>query len=233
MMNKRFGLATSLATIVIFAVLISISYPALAADVGVSRSMPDRVDPLGALTVSFSISPSKTLSSFDLAELMPQTWSIKDWSVSGFDKSSITLDTQTSQSFMGATYKGYDWKFNAPLSSAVTLTYTLDVPVSSGSYNFVGIWTYTGGFDKDEKTLSVAVAPPTTTTTTTTTIPEETTTTTIPIGPVEIPPEAIYVIVVVIIAAVLVVLWKKKMFPFGKKKTFEPLESLESLISPK
>lgn len=219
---KKFVLATFMTLVV----LISFAYPALAADVTVSRSMPDRVNPLGTLTVSFSISPSTTLSNFDLAELMPQTWSIKDWSVSGFDKNNVALDTQTSQSFMGATYKGYHWKFNATLGSAVTLTYTLDVPVSSGSYNFVGIWTHAGGFDKDEKTLSVAVAPPTTTAApTTTTIPGETTTTTELVGPVEMPPETTYAIVAVVIAAVLLVLWKTKKLklPFRKK-------SLESLI---
>lgn len=219
MRNKKFGfnLLSMLAVLMLtafstFMVFISISYPVFAADVTVSRSMTDRVDPLGTLTVSFSISPSKTLNNFDLAELMPQAWSIKDWSVSGFDKSNIALETQTSQSFMAATYKGYHWKFNAALSSAVTLTYTLDVPVSSGSYKFVGIWTYAGGFDKDEKTLSVAVAPPTTTTTvppTTTTVPGVTTT----LMPPFVPPGdmTIYVIGAVAGIAIIVLfaLWKK------------------------
>ena len=185
-------------------ILLSFAYPAFAADVSVSRSMPSRVDPQGTLTVSFTITPTGTLSNFDLAELIPRDWSIKDWSVSGIDRSSVALDTQESQAFMGSIYKGYHWDFNADISSAVTLTYTLDVPVSSGSYKFVGIWTYAGGFEKDEKTLSVAVAP-----TTTTTVPTTTTTT----RPTGFPGGTVGLIVVavIIILVVLFALWKKRI----------------------
>jgi len=194
---------TALTTIVVFTVMISFVYPVLAADVSVSRSMPGRVDPQGTLTVSFTITPTETLSNFDLAELMPQTWTIKDWSVSGFEKSNIDFDVQESQSFMGSTYNGYHWKFNAELTSTATLTYTLDVPVSSGSYGFVGIWTYPGGFEKDEATLSVAVATTTTTAPTTTTVP---TTTTLP--PIELPKETMLYIAAAIILVVVFILWK-------------------------
>jgi hypothetical protein len=198
----------------VFVVFISLALfanVALAADVAVSRSMPDRVDPLGTLTVSFSITPAKTLTAFDLAELIPQTWSVKDWSVSGFDKSKITMDTQSTQSFMGGTYKGYHWTFNANLSSAATLTYTLDVPVSSGSYTFVGIWTYAGGFDKDEKTLTVATAPATTTlppAVTTTAPAPAVTTTTLPGGGLQLGDYTIIIVVIVLIAAIVLVFWK-------------------------
>lgn len=170
----------------------------IAADVSVSRSMPSRVDPQGVLTVSFSITPSGTVSGFDLAELIPQTWEIADWSVSGFNKNDIDMDVKDSQEFMGATYKGYHWKFNEDLTSSLTLTYTINVPVSSGNYNFVGIWTYPGGFDKNEKTLSVAVAPTTTTTTTTVGIP---------IGETGV--WQILVIVALVVIALVILLYKK------------------------
>ena len=179
---------------------------AQAADVSVSRSMPSRVDPQATLTVSFTISPTETVSSFDLAELIPETWAINDWYVSGFDKNNIDLDTQESQAFMGSTYKGYHWKFNADFSSTVTLTYNLNVPVYSGNYGFVGIWTYSGGFSKDERTLTVGTAstttvPPTTTTTTTTsTVP------TILPPEIRIPP--IGWIIVIAIVVIMFLLWK-------------------------
>lgn len=192
----------------VFVVFISLALfanVALAADVAVSRSMPGRVDPLGTLTVSFSITPAKTLTAFDLAELIPQTWSIRDWSVSGFDKSKITMDTQSAQSFMDGTYKGYHWTFSGGISSAATLSYTLDVPVSSGSYAFVGIWTYPGGFDKDEKTLTVAVAPPTTVPTT---VPTTTVTTTLPGEGLKMVDYTIIIVVIVLIAATVLVFWK-------------------------
>lgn len=160
---------------VILISLFALAYPVLADDVTVSRSMPSRVDPQGTLAVTFSINPTKTLTNFDLAELIPPTWSIKEWSVSGYDKNDVTFDSQESQTFLGSTYKGYHWKFNKALSSSASLTYTLNVPVSSGDYKFVGITTYPGGFNKDESTLTVATAPPTTVTTPPTTL--ETTTT--------------------------------------------------------
>ena len=130
---------------------------ALGEAVSVSRNMPDRVDPNGALTVSFSISPSETLKGFDLADLIPLNWAISDWSVTGFNKADITFDSKT-QSYLGSSYAANHWKFNKNLTSPATVTYTISVPVSSGSYDFVGIWTYPGGFNSDKKTLSVATA---------------------------------------------------------------------------
>ena len=185
--------------------LIFVSQLALAADVSVSRIMPDRVDPLGTLTVSFSISPTETLTGFDFSDLIPQDWEIKNWSVSGFDENDIIMDVKESQEFMGETYKGYHWKFNTSVSSDVTLTYNLDVPVSSGSYDFLAIWVYPGGFDKSEQTLTVEEAA-----TTTTTVPATTTTTTTTI-PSEIIPSQYYPMIIgvlLIVAIVLFFIWK-------------------------
>ena len=159
-MKKNILTTIGVSTILIFFTLLTSL--ALADGVTVTRNMPGRVDPNGALTVTFSINPSSTQNNFDLAELIPQSWSIKEWSVSGYDKSDITFETQESQTFLGNTYKGYHWKFNKGLSSAVSLSYNLNVPVSSGDYKFVGITTYPGGFNKDEATLTIASAPPTT-----------------------------------------------------------------------
>ncbi len=151
-MNKL--MIISIAMVLIFVPI------ALAESVSVSRNMPDRVDPNGVLTVSFPISPSETLKGFDIADLIPLNWVISDWSVAGYNKADIAFETKT-QNYMGKAYTAYHWKFNKNLTSSVTLTYTISVPVSSGSYDFVGIWTYPGGFNSDKKTLSVAVAPPT------------------------------------------------------------------------
>ena len=42
------------------------------------------------------------------------------------------------------------------------MTYNLNVPVSSGTYKFIDIWTYPEGFNKQEANLEVSVAPTTT-----------------------------------------------------------------------
>lgn len=129
-----------------------------AAEVSVSKSFPSRVDPNGVLTVTFTISPGELISGFDLAELIPEGWTVSNWDVSGYQKSHVTQETRT-QSYGGNTYAAYHWKFGNEFSSPVTFTYTLNVPVSSGDYGFVSIWTYPGGFSSDSKTLSVAEAP--------------------------------------------------------------------------
>jgi len=132
---------------------------AYAATVDVSKSFPSRVDPNGVLTVTFTISPGEAITGFDLAELIPEGWTITSWDVSGYEKAHVTQDTQA-QSYGGTDYTAYHWAFGNEFSSAVTFTYTLDVPVASGDYGFVSIWTYPGGFSSDSKTLSVAEAPP-------------------------------------------------------------------------
>lgn len=134
---------------------------ALAATVSVSRTMPNRVDPKGTLTVSFSTSPSESISGFDLVEYIPQVWSIKDWSISGYEKADVTFESPV-KDYGGKTYKANHWKFGKEFSRTVTLTYTIDVPVSSGDFEFIGLWTYPGGFSSDSKSFSVAAAPTTT-----------------------------------------------------------------------
>jgi hypothetical protein len=129
-----------------------------AADVSVSKSFPSRVDPNGVLTATFTITPSAATAGFDLAELIPAGWAIASWDVSNYQKSSITTDTKT-QNYGGKDYAAYHWKFSDNMTSTITFTYTINVPVSSGSYDFVSIWTYPGGFSSDKKTLSVAAAP--------------------------------------------------------------------------
>ncbi len=133
-------------------------------DISVSKSMPSRVDPEGTLTTTYTITPTGTVTGFDMAELMPVDWEISSWDISGYSKDDIETSIQDSQEFMGSTYDGYHWEFTDDLTSAVTLTYTINVPVSSGNYDFVSIYTYPGGFEKDENTLSVAeeVVEPTT-----------------------------------------------------------------------
>lgn len=128
----------------------------LAADVTVTRAMPDSIVPSGTLEVKFDIFPSKTVDGFDLADLIPRNWEVADWSVTGVDKSAVSFDTKA-QSYGGKVYMANHWKFPA-FSAGATLAYTVKVPSTEGSYDFAGIWTFPGGFDSDSKTLSITTA---------------------------------------------------------------------------
>ncbi|MDI6721100.1 MAG: hypothetical protein QMD85_01825 [Candidatus Aenigmarchaeota archaeon] len=130
-----------------------------AANVSVSRSFPSMVDPNGVLTVSVVITPGEQIAGFDIAEFIPRDWSVASWDVAGYSKNDVSMDSQ-SREYGGKTYKAYHWAFKKAFSTVTTLTYTINVPVSSGTFNFASVWTYPGGFSSDTKILTVATAPP-------------------------------------------------------------------------
>ncbi len=141
--------------ITIMAILL-MTAPAFA--VSVDRSMPASVDPSSTFTVSFTINPEGSLTAFDLADFVPNGWNLNDWSVSGYSKSDVTFDSQV-RDYQGKTRNGLHWKFSKAFSSAVTLTYTMTAPAAAGSYEFIAVWTYPGGFNSKPASLNVAPAP--------------------------------------------------------------------------
>lgn len=138
--------------ILIFAAFLLFSTTAFA--VAVDRNMPSSASPSSSFTVSFSINPEGALTAFDLADFVPSTWTVADWSVSGYTKSDVAFDSQLI-SYQGATRNGLHWKFSKPLSSAITLSYTMAAPSSVGTYELIAVWTYPGGFNTKSSSLSV------------------------------------------------------------------------------
>lgn len=156
--GKNYGLNSRRIVLSLFALLVFSVLASTAFAVSVDRSMPDRVDPSSVFTVKFTINPEGTLSAFDLVDFVPQGWAPNDWSVSGYDKANISYETQDRE-YQGKTRTGLHWKFNAPLSSPVTLSYTMTAPAAAATYEFIGVWTYPGGFSSKPANLLVGAAP--------------------------------------------------------------------------
>ena len=78
-------------------ILFALAFLLLATSVfaaNVDRSMPERVEPSTTFTVTFTINPEGTLSAFDLADFVPNGWTLNDWSVSGYARSDMAYDSQ-------------------------------------------------------------------------------------------------------------------------------------------
>lgn len=132
----------------------------LAFAVSVDRSMPSRVDPSSGFTVSFTVNPEGSLSSFDLVDFVPSGWNLNSWDISGYSKSDVTFDSKVLD-YQGKTRNGLHWKFSKNLTSAATLSYTMTAPATTGSYEFIAVWTYPGGFNSKTTSLTVGQeAPP-------------------------------------------------------------------------
>src|SRR3989338_1036954 len=134
------------------------------------RSMPSRVDPSSEFTVSFTINPEGALTAFDLADFVPNGWNLNSWSVSGYSRSDVKFDSQVRE-YQGQTRNGLHWALNKSFSNPVTLSYTITAPASTGSYEFIAVWTYPGGFNSKTSSLTVGAAPSTPSTPTTPSTP--------------------------------------------------------------
>lgn len=186
---------------ILFALLLVASV-ALAADVAVTKDMPNTIGPNEVLTVTFTIKPgTEAITNFDLAELLPQGWTVSEWSVTGIAKDDVTFDAQD-QTWREATYSGNHWEFDE-ISSDVTVTYKTTTG-SEAEYNIIAIWTWPGGYDKAERELTVGTptgdetpTPPPSTTPTDTT-PTETTT------PTEQPMDWTWIIVGIVIVVIII-----------------------------
>jgi len=206
-------------TIIMLLVSVLVScYTVLANDVSVVRNMENKVEPNSVLTVSFSITPKETISGFDLVDFVPEGWPIRDWSVSGYDRSDVIFESVVKE-YQGKTRNANHWKFNKEISkeTTLTLTYNLDVPVSSGSYEFKGVWTYPGGFNSDSRTLSVEVSQ--TTTQPTTTQPTTTQPTTTQPTTKKRPLPKWPLILVIVVLILVFIIWK---FGLPKTRSSEP-----------
>ena len=142
-------------------ILIGFVFLMLAAAVfaaNVDRSVPERVDPSTAFTVTFTINPEGSLTAFDLADFVPSGWILNDWSVSGYSKSDVAYDSQT-RDYQGKTRNGLHWSFTKPFGSPITLSYAMNAPALTGTYEFIAVWTYPGGFNSKTGNLVVGTAP--------------------------------------------------------------------------
>src|SRR3989338_2089147 len=154
-------------------ILFALAFLLLATSVfaaSVDRSMPQRVDPSSTYTVTFTINPEGTLSAFDIADFVPSSWTLNDWSVSGYSRSDVTYDSQVRE-YQGQTRNGLHWALNKSFSNPVTLSYTMTAQASTGSYEFIAVWTYPGGFNSKTSSLTVGAAPSTPSTPTTPSTP--------------------------------------------------------------
>ncbi|MEK6888246.1 MAG: hypothetical protein AABX14_04860 [Candidatus Aenigmatarchaeota archaeon] len=178
--------------------------------VSVDRSMPAQVDPSSTFTVSFTINPEGSLNAFDMSDFVPNGWTLNswsgldDWSVSGYAKSDVTYDNKI-MDYQGATRNGLHWKFNKTFSSPITLSYTTTAPATTGTYELIAIWVYSGGFNSKTASLNVGTVTPTPTTPTPTTPTPTTPTPTTPTPtPTPTPTGSDYTIVIVVILIILV-----------------------------
>jgi len=143
-------------------ILFALAFLLLATSVfaaNVDRSMPQRVDPSSTFTVTFTINPEGTLSAFDIADFVPSSWTLNDWSVSGYSRSDVTYDSQVRE-YQGQTRNGLHWALNKSFSSPITLSYTMTAPGITGTYEFIAVWTYPGGFNSKTSSLVVGTAAP-------------------------------------------------------------------------
>jgi hypothetical protein len=132
-----------LAIYLMTALLIAAS--ALAASV--SRSMPARADPGSVLTVTFYINDATANEAFAIEDKLPAGWTITDWSVTGAKeaKEQITIRFEPPK---------YGWSFT-PSGSSATLSYTLTLPSTEGSYTFDAVWFDRNGQSRSTQALAV------------------------------------------------------------------------------
>src|SRR3989338_2340819 len=129
------NMKTMIMSIMLFSVVLSTAVFALTVD----RSMPSSVAPSSSYTVSFTVNPEGSLTGFDLADFIPNGWTISSWDVSGYAKSDISYETQVKE-YQSKTRNALHWKFNKVLSSNIVLTYTATAPAATGSYEFISLW---------------------------------------------------------------------------------------------
>ncbi len=151
-----FPLALALA----LAAVLALCAPAFA-DPAVERSGQVANLPGSSFPVAFTISAGDSpLSAFDLAEFVPSGWTITNWSISGYPKDHISIDTR-SRSYQGKVYNAYHWKFSSEFANSIVLSYQLSIPsgAQNGSeHSVVTLWIYPGGFNS--KTTAIRIGPP-------------------------------------------------------------------------
>lgn len=193
--------------------------------VTVDRNMPAQVNPSSSFTVAFTINPEGSLNTFDMSDFVPNGWNLNDWSVSGYAKSDVTYDSRV-MDYQGATRNALHWKFSKVFSSPVTLSYTMTAPATTGTYELIAVWVYSGGFNSKTTNLNVATVTPTPTPTPTpqpqptpqpTPTPTPTPTPSPTPTPTTSPVNTNYTIVIVVILIVIVAGYFFLKKPKGKK----------------
>ncbi|MDD5239403.1 MAG: hypothetical protein PHH61_02980 [Candidatus Nanoarchaeia archaeon] len=92
-------------------------------------------------------------SKFDISLLLPVTWEITDWSVTGnisavkFEKTTVSYKDKVSESF--------HWLFDGPTTNNIVLTYQ-SKPLSTGAHNITLLWFYEGGFGSKDDVMYVS-----------------------------------------------------------------------------
>jgi hypothetical protein len=92
-------------------------------------------------------------SKFDISLMLPVTWEITDWSVTG-NISAVTFE-KTTVSYKDKVNEAFHWLFNGPTTSDVVLTYSTK-PMSTGNHNITTLWFYSGGFGSKDDSIFVS-----------------------------------------------------------------------------
>lgn len=105
-------------------------------------------DTIGKITVS-----QTDETKFDISLMLPVTWEVTDWSVTG-NISAVTFE-KTTVSYKDKVSEAFHWLFNGPTTSDVVLTYKTK-PMSTGNHNITMLWFYSGGFGSKDDSVFVS-----------------------------------------------------------------------------
>jgi hypothetical protein len=132
-----------LLTYLLMALLVSTA--AFAASV--SRSMPLRLDPGSTLTVAFQIEGTTPNEAFAIEDKLPSSWTVADWSVTGAKEAKAQITTRFQAPL-------FAWSFT-PSGTSATLSYTVTLPSTEGTYTFDAVWFDRSGQSRSTQSLQV------------------------------------------------------------------------------
>ena len=89
-------------------------------------------------------------SKFDISLMLPVTWEITDWSVTG-NISAVTFE-KTTVSYKDKVSEAFHWFFDGPTTKDIVLTYKTK-PMSTGEHNITLLWFYSGGFGSKDDSI--------------------------------------------------------------------------------
>jgi hypothetical protein len=133
--------------------LLLLAIPMAFAAVNVERTSATSTEENVPLSVAISIKPNMATAGFDLYEFAPGGWDIISWDVEGYSKTNVFYETKDLV-YDGQERTSGHWKLLKTFSDKVTVTYQV-MPDGSGNYDFLTVWTYPGGFDRQTTQLSV------------------------------------------------------------------------------
>ena len=124
-------------------------------EIVINREMPTAVEVKNTVNVSIDFRSTELIDAFDIVEFVPLGWEVSNWQVYNYDTAAVVLEKEASYQYQGKERTAFHWSFRDGLGSRQVLLVYEITATSSGSQEFISVWTYPGGFDTSTRVMSV------------------------------------------------------------------------------